>query len=74
MLITIIIPGFFLVFMKVSMDRVWGLYLMLQFVSNVIQFNGLEPLNYNLPAPCYTVMTVMESTSNFKMIEEILKL
>ena len=54
--------------MKVSMDRVWGLYLMLQFVSNVLEFNGLEPLNYNLPAPCLTVMTLMYSTSNFQMV------
>ena len=43
MILTLIIPFAFMVFMSVSMDSVWSMYLMMQLVSN------LTELILNLP-------------------------
>jgi len=41
MIFTLIVPFGFMLFMSVSMGRVWSLYLMLQVTSNI---NNLHPL------------------------------
>jgi hypothetical protein len=46
MLITLIIPFCFMIFMSVSMDRVWSLYLMMQIVANISELqNFVIPSN-----------------------------
>ena len=39
MIFTLIIPFCFMIFMSVSMDRVWSMYLMLQITSNLMNIN-----------------------------------
>ena len=36
MILTLVIPFLFMVFMSMSMDRVWSFYLMLQIISNLM--------------------------------------
>ena len=38
---TFLIPVVFMVFMSVSMNKVWGLYLMLQIIANITQYQIL---------------------------------
>ena len=41
MLFTLFVPFAFMVFMSVSMDRVWSMYLMLQITSNLMNLSCL---------------------------------
>ena len=41
MLLTLFVPFGFMLFMSVSMDRVWSMYLMLQIVSNLMNLSCL---------------------------------
>ena len=36
MILTLVVPFLFMVFMSMSMDRVWSFYLMLQIISNLM--------------------------------------
>jgi hypothetical protein len=46
MLITLIIPFCFMIFMSVSMNRVWSLYLMMQIIGNIADLrNFVIPSN-----------------------------
>ena len=45
MILTLVIPFIFMVFMSVSMNRVWSLYLMLQIISNLMNIKLQRPGN-----------------------------
>ena len=45
MLLTLIIPFAFMVFMSASMDSVWSMYLMIQILSNLMNFRIKIPGN-----------------------------
>ena len=65
MLVTLLIPLAFQVFMSVGMDRVWSLYLMLQIASNVLNI-----IEVKIPASMMIIVQTMFNTSNFKIFEE----
>jgi len=54
-----------MVFMSVSMGRVWSLYLMLQVTSNI---NNLERLL--IPANAQYVLIIMQNVSNFNILKD----
>ena len=64
MLLTLVIPFAFMVFMSVSMNRVWSMYLMLQITSNLIH------LNLQLPGNAEYITFMTEQISYFKVTEE----
>ena len=64
MVLTLIVPFVFMVFMSVSMESVWSLYLMLQIVSNVMHFG------INRPGNAEYVMFVGQKISYFKVTED----
>ena len=64
MLITLIIPCAFMVFMSASMDSVWSMYLMIQILSNLMNFN------IKIPGNAMFVVFSGEKISTFKITEE----
>ena len=64
MLLTLVIPFAFMLFMSVSMDRVWSLYLMLQVSSNLMNINIKRPGNAEY------IMFIGKNISFFKVMEE----
>ena len=64
MLLTLIIPFGFMLFMSVSMNRVWSLYLMLQLTCNLMN------LKLNRPSNAEYIMFISENISSFKIAEE----
>ena len=64
MLLTLIIPFCFMVFMSVSMDSVWSMYLMLQIVTNITH------LKLNIPGNVRYVLFILQKISYFKITEE----
>ena len=64
MVLTLIVPFVFMIFMSVSMESVWSLYLMMQIVSNVMH------LIINRPGNAEYVMFVGQKISHFKVTEE----
>lgn len=65
MMFTLIVPFCFMVFMSVSMDRVWSLYLMLQVMSNINNFERMM-----IPASAQYVVFIFQKISNFKIMQE----
>ena len=65
MIFSLIIPFCFMLFMSVSMNRVWGLYNMLQLESNFIMIGGLL-----IPANTYLVLEITHGISNFKLFAD----
>ena len=65
MLLTLIIPLCFMLFVSVSMDRVWGLYNMLQIECNLLNFQFLK-----IPANAGYLLTVLKGISEFKLMSE----
>jgi hypothetical protein len=64
MLITLLIPLAFQLFMAVGMNRVWSLYLMLQIASNVLNITEMK-----IPASMMIIVQSMFYVSNFKIFE-----
>lgn len=64
LLFTFFVPLGFMIFMSVSMNRVWGLYLMLQIVSHITQYDALI-----LPASAENVAKALYYVSYFKMAQ-----
>ena len=64
MLLTLIIPFAFMVFMSASMDSVWSMYLMIQILSNLMNFN------IKIPGNAMFVVFSGEKISTFKITEE----
>ena len=61
---SLIIPFAFMVFLSISMNRAWSLYLMLQVVSNINRFEILI-----IPATAKPIILMMEWITNFKIME-----
>ena len=64
MVFTLIIPFAFMMFMSVSMDSVWSMYLMMQIVSNLMHIFIQRPGNAEY------IMFIGEKISYFKITEE----
>ena len=65
MLLTLIVPLGFMIFMSISMDRVWSMYLMLQIVGNFVNLNCLQR-----PGNVEYVLFMAKKVSDFKIAEE----
>ena len=65
MLLTLIVPLCFTLFMSVSMDRVWGLYNMLQIECNLLNFHFMK-----MPANAHYLLSVLNGISSFKLMSE----
>ena len=64
MIFTLVIPFLFMIFMSVSMDRVWSLYLMLQIVSNLLNLKIQRPGNAEY------ILFLIEKIATFKLLKE----
>ena len=64
MLFTLIIPFAFMLFMSVSMNSVWSMYLMMQIVSNLMH------IFINRPGNAEYLLFIGENISYFKITEE----
>ena len=64
MLVTLIAPLFFQVFMSIGMNRVWSLYLMLQISSNISFVESIM-----IPGSVNLIMETIYNMSNFKILE-----
>jgi hypothetical protein len=60
MLITLLVPFCFMLFMSVSMEKVWSFYLMLQVVSNILNYQSLV-----IPANAQYLLFICDTISNF---------
>ena len=65
MIISLVIPFGFMLFMSVSMNRVWGLYNFLQVISNLRNYRRLM-----IPAASDFLLVMVESVSNFSFLKE----
>ena len=65
MMFTLIVPFCFMVFMSMSMNRVWSLYLMLQVMSNINNFTQMM-----IPANAQYVVFIFQKISYFKIMQE----
>ena len=65
MLFTLIVPFCFMVFMSVSMNRVWALYNMLQIMSNLKNYMMLI-----IPANAFFVIKVIMNVAFFSVLQE----
>ena len=65
MLLTLIVPILFTMFMSLSMDRVWGLYNMLQVQSNNINFKNLL-----LTANTQYILFIFKNVSFFNVMQQ----
>ena len=64
MLVTLIAPLFFQVFMSIGMNRVWSLYLMLQIASNISFVDSIM-----IPGSVNLILETIYNMSNFKIFE-----
>ena len=62
LLITFIIPFIFMLFAKVSLDRVWAMYYTLQLMTNMLNFVKLL-----LPANAVTVLVIIDNVVSFRL-------
>ena len=53
-----------MLFMKVSMDRVWATYYMLQLIGNITNFTNLL-----IPANAMLVISLIQNVAYFKILE-----
>jgi len=65
MLFTLIVPFAFMLFMSVSMNRVWGLYNLMQLICNLLRYEQLL-----IPAPSAFLLKVVGNVSNFSVLKE----
>jgi len=65
MIFTLIVPFCFMLFMSMSMGRVWSLYLMLQVTSNINNFSVLL-----IPANTQYILFILANVSNFSVLKE----
>jgi hypothetical protein len=54
-----------MLFMSMSMEKVWSFYLMLQVISNLINYDTLV-----IPANAQYVMLMCKNISNFNLMKE----
>lgn len=65
MIFTLIVPVGFMLFMTMSMNRVWSLYLMLQVTSSLLLFDSLL-----IPANAGYILYILSNIANFKILNE----
>ena len=65
MIFTLVIPFAFMIFMSVSMDRVWSLYNTMQLMSNITEYQMLK-----IPANSLFFINIIKVTSNFDLLGE----
>ena len=65
MLLTLVVPLLFMVFMSVSMERVWAVYNMLQLVVNINNYPDLK-----VPANAQFFFEIVTGITNFSIFED----
>ena len=65
MLFTLIVPFCFMLFMSVSMNRVWSIYNMLQILSNFINLRTLS-----IPGNSFFIIKIIQNVSFFSILSE----
>ena len=65
MLLTLIVPLCFTLFMSVSMNRVWGLYNMLQIECNLLNLHFMK-----IPANAQYLLQILKGISDFSLMSE----
>lgn len=65
MLFTLVVPFCFMLFMSVSMDRVWSMYLMLQLTSNLMNLSCIQR-----PGNVEYLLFMGQKISDFKVASE----
>ena len=64
MIFSLVVPLAFMIFMSVSIDRVWGMYNSLQLLSNYISYEALM-----IPPASYKLLMVLKNISNFNIMK-----
>ena len=65
MMLTLVVPLCFMVFMSVSMERVWAVYNMLQLAVNINNYPDLK-----VPANTKFFFEIVNGITNFSFFEE----
>lgn len=65
MMLTLVIPFCFMIFMSASMSRVWSFYNMLQLASNQRNF-----LTLSIPSNSYFVIELLQNITFFSVLQE----
>ena len=65
MLLTLVVPLCFMVFMSVSMERVWAVYNMLQLAVNINNYPDLK-----VPANTMFFFEIVQGITNFSIFED----
>lgn len=65
MLLTLIVPFLFMLFMSASMDRVWSFYNMLQLSTNLLHFNSIS-----IPANNVVLMAIIKNVTYFSLFKD----
>ena len=65
MIFTLVIPFAFMIFMSVSMERVWSLYNTMQLMANILQYQMLK-----ISANSLFFIDIIKKTSNFDLLGE----
>ena len=65
MLLTLVVPRFFMVFMSVSMERVWAVYNMHQLAVNINNYPDLK-----VPANASFFFDIVRGITNFSIFED----
>ena len=63
MIFTLIVPFCFMVFMSVSMNRVWALYNLLQLISNLNNYMILS-----IPGNAFFIIVIVSNISQFSIL------
>jgi hypothetical protein len=64
MLLTLIVPFCFMLFMSFSMNKVWALYNMMQLITNIKNYKTMM-----IPANLMLMLEVIENIVNFNFLE-----
>ena len=65
MLLTIAVPFIFMVFMSLSMNRVWALYNMIQLLVNLNEYKMIK-----IPGNLGLVLEVLQGMVNFSILDQ----
>ena len=64
MLLTLIIPFCFMVFMSFSMDKVWELYKMMQLITNISNYQTIT-----IPANLSLMLNIVQNIVSFSLFD-----
>lgn len=62
LVISLVIPFFFMMFMSASMDRAWSLYNLLQLIGNFLRFERVI-----FPPTAYSLLVLIQNMSSFSL-------